>query len=172
VLFRNAGWTKEEVITRFRGVAAIFSQCGIQITLATVVEADAPKNWIDVSWRGERRDLQIAKLAPETSKPILFFVRSDRDGNIAYAWRRGNNPDPHLSDTAWITAQVTRQSYRSRRDPSYLTEAHELGHILGDCSHVDDGSRNFLAGRYNLLNDQIRQDQCDAMKRHPLVRPL
>ena len=172
VLLRNSGWDKEQIKQRLTRVADIYSQCGIKVASAKLVTVDAPNGWVDVDYRVEKRDLKIATMTPTTDKPILFYVRSSREGQIAYAWNQSKDQPPPLTNTAWLTSEINTAKYKKWRDPAYNTEAHELGHIFGDCGHNTDGSKNFLAGDVALLNDKIQPKQCESMKKHNLVRPL
>lgn len=172
VLLRNSGWSKEQIEQRLTRVAQIYSQCGIKVARATLVTVDAPNGWVDVDYSDEERDLKIATMTPTTDKPILFYVRSSREGQTAYAWRQGKSRPPALTDTAWMTTEINTAAYKKLRDPTYSPDAHELGHIFGNCEHNADGSKNFLAGDVALLNDKIQPKQCENMKKHNLVTPL
>jgi hypothetical protein len=75
-------------------------------------------------------------------------------------------------NTAWITAEVNSASYKKIHASSYSVEAHELGHVLGNVSHYMGPGKNFLSDLPDLLNDQIKPEQCEQMKKHSLMKPL
>ena len=172
VLLRNSGWSEEQIKLRLNRVAEIYSQCGIKVASAKLVTVDAPNGWIDVDYSIEQRDLKIATMTPTTDKPILYYVRSNKEGQTAYAWNQSKQRPPPLTNTAWMTTELNTAEYKKWRDPVYNEDAHELGHILGNCGHNTDGSKNFLAGDVALLNDKIQPKQCESMKKNTLVKPL
>jgi hypothetical protein len=180
VLFRGTGWTREELKIRYQRLAEIFAQCGLKIDRVELIESDAFRGWIDIRSGNLRtepdktiRIREIAKHVPAVNNPIIFYVRSDLNlnGSVAQAWPEFLNPaESRMQDTAWITRQVVAtQGYYL---PSFLTEAHELGHILANRDHENLGIPNFLSGEVRLLNSSISLSQCDAMKNHKKVRPL
>jgi hypothetical protein len=175
ILFRNTGWTRDEVLTRFRRLAEVYKQCGIKVQQVNFVESDALNGWIDIDGivpRKKDRESKILSSLPVSEKPIYFYVRSSKDANSAYA-----QPEfvvgykSPLLDTIWITRDVIHIE-KTCNDPSYSVEAHELGHTLANFGHVTDRVKNFLAGACDLVNDKIRDDQCSAMKKHKSVRAL
>lgn len=104
--------------------------------------------------------------------------------------------EPALMNTAWIThsykkSMVTAAEIKSKAHeivegvpfgadggpltivrPEYSVEAHELGHILTNSGHYEGKGMNFLYGSERLANDKINASQCEAIRRHPLVKPL
>jgi hypothetical protein len=172
VQFRKAGWTEGEIKRRYLRVAQIYSQCGIKVGKSKLVTVDAPNGWLDTDYNIEKRDQKISKMVPPTQKPILFYVRSNLQGQSAYAWQQSKGVGPAMTDTVWMTAAVHAPAYKKLCSPLYNEDAHELGHIYGNCEHTEDGSQNFLANDPALLNDKILPEQCENMKQHYLVRPI
>lgn len=175
VVFRSTGWTTQEVKRRFQRMAEVYSQCGIKIQRADVIETDAPNGWIDVDdpydLGTSNRTTQIAKKLPTANRPVFLFIRSLGNGDLATAeppFRVGENSP--RSGAVWMTSGLipAEKDY----PPNFSVEAHELGHILGNCSHDTSGKKNFLAGSFSLLDNIIQKDQCDVMKRNSSVRPL
>lgn len=59
------------------------------------------------------------------------------------------------------------------RHPNYVSEAHELGHILLDSlAHAEAGVMNLMAASYDFENDQLTADQCRKIKEHHLVSQI
>jgi hypothetical protein len=57
------------------------------------------------------------------------------------------------------------------RHPNYVSEAHELGHILLDSlDHAPEGVENLMAESYDHVNDHLTPDQCRKIKAHRLVK--
>lgn len=171
VLLRNSGWSQKNMQQRLTRVAEVYSQCGIRIARSKLVTVDAPNGWVDIDYKNEQRDLKIASMIPATEKPIIYYVRSNIEGSNAYAWNQSSNRPAPLTNTAWITSIVNKPAYTETRDHSYSPDAHELGHILGNCGH-NDLSSNFLASEVILLNDKILPDQCESLKKNNLVKAL
>jgi hypothetical protein len=119
------------------------------------------------------RDKKIALLVPPTAKPIFFYFRSIPQFN-AYAWpeHTGNEQIPDaIKNTAWFSLSVAMPLNRKIRHPNYVSEAHELGHILLDSTdHTPNGLKNMMAEKYDLVNDQLTDEQCRKIKAHHLVK--
>jgi hypothetical protein len=172
VMFRETDWRKKVVIKRLKKVADTYAQCGIRIGTLKFVTTGAPEGMVDFGRPGGR-DKKIADLVPPTAKPIFFYFRSIPQFN-AYAWpeHTGNEDIPHaIKNTAWFSLSVTMPLNRKIRHPNYVSEAHELGHILLDTlDHTPEGLKNLMAERYDLVNDQLTEDQCRKLKAHHLVK--
>lgn len=174
VMFRETGWTKKAILKRLKKVAGIYARCGVMIGKLTVVTAGAPEGRVDFARPG-RRDKQIALRVPPSAKPIFFYFRSIPEVN-AYAWPRSTDNDAipdAIRDTAWFSLSVTMPLNKKIRHPGYVSEAHELGHILLDTlAHTPEGQMNLMAADYEHVNDQLTPEQCRKIKNHPLVKPI
>jgi hypothetical protein len=177
VIYRDAGWSADEVESHIKRTAHIYAQCGIAISSATLVLADSPNGWIDIDGQtsGPNGNTErMAQMIPGRDRPVAFYVRSCRGGQTAFA-----NPVFYSEkgapgvNTVWITLDVITPAYLKLRDPSYVPDAHELAHLLTNGGHVDDDSvRNVLSDYIDLVNDRFTPDQCARMKSSPLVSPL
>lgn len=170
VTLRNAGWDKDIVQQTIQRVAEVYEQCGIKVRTAKYVEVNAPRNIVDVSYR-ENDDTRLARMTPPDNQPTLFFVRSNVEGNTAYAWNEASVGPPR-SNTAIITSQVNTSGYKEIRTPGYSPTAHELAHLFCNCSHRSDETPNILAGNAYLVNSNITQEQCATFKNSSLVKEL
>ncbi len=174
VVFRGTEWTKKLVLKRLIKVARTFARCGVKLRRVKLVIANAPGNTIDFLRPG-LRDWEIVKLLPPTPKPVLFFIRSIPKYN-AYAWVQssGNEEIPaEVRNTAWFSLSVTMDLNKKIRHPEYVSEAHELGHLLLDSmEHPPKGTKNLMADYYEDVNDLLTPGQCEKIKSHPLVFTL
>jgi len=174
VMFRETGWEKKVILKRLKKLADIYAQCGIKIGKIKFVTAGAPDEMIDFSRPGYR-DQKIAQQVPPTPKPILFYFRSIPKLN-AYAWVE-HSDNEEISDaiknTAWFSLSVAMLLNKRIRHPNYVSEAHELGHILLDSlEHTPEGIENLMSDNYDHVNDQLTEEQCRKIKSHHLVTPI
>lgn len=174
VLFRKANWSKNEVITQIQNLAQVYLQCGIKISVESLIETDALNGWIDTDYSYEKTDKKIVEALPEDHRPILFFIRSNKQKQFAYSWpdeKSGKTPRK-LIDTIWITTLV--KPLFGANDLLGSVEAHELGHLLlNESGHDTTNKKNFMAGRESPhWSNFIRPDQCEKIKRHKLIKPL
>ncbi len=176
VIFRNARWKKEDVKYRFQRLAEVYSQCGIKIQAVDVVECDAPNGWVDVDGIKRRpgdKESRIMEALPIKSRPVFFYVRSNMELNDSYAepeFKVGR--DGVTFGSIWMSSALNDDPSKPWNFPNFSDEAHELGHILGNSGHLNDGSQNFLAERPELFKDVITRQQCEVMKKSELVAPL
>jgi hypothetical protein len=174
VMFRETGWEKKVILKRLKKVAGIYAQCGIKIGRIKFVTAGAPDGMIDFSRPGYR-DQKIALQVPPTPKPILFYFRSIPKLN-AYAWveHSDNREIPGaIKNTAWFSLSAAMLLNKKIRHPNYVSEAHELGHILLDSlEHTPGGIENLMSDSYDHVTDQLTEEQCKKIKSHPLVTPI
>jgi hypothetical protein len=174
VLLRGSGWTKKAVVRRLQKLARIYAPYRIKIGLVKLVTADSPNGMIDFLRPGSG-DIDIALKTPRTFKPIIYYIRSVPPFN-AYSWIEHSDneavPDA-IKNTAWISLTADMALNKKIRPPDYLTEAHELGHILLDSlQHHQAGAANLMAADYKLVSGLLEPHQVARIKRHPLVQPL
>ena len=173
VMFRDTGWSKKLIIQRLRKAASIYARCGVRLGQVKFVEAGAPGGVIDFGSPGAG-DVEIAQKVPSTFRPVLFYFRSIPKFN-AYAWPENSEAEVSdaLKNTAWFSLSVTMKLNINIRHPNYVSEAHELGHILLDSlAHVGTGVMNLMAASYDYENDQLTADQCRKIKEHHLVSQI
>lgn len=168
VMFKGSGWSEELVRSSITRVSEIYRQCGIRVGKAKLVMIEPPNDWIDITLD---RDRELAKMTPHMSKPTLYFVRSSLEGYTAYAWDK-SGCSRERCDTAWITNDINSAAYKRYRDSNYSPIAHEIAHLLGNCDHIKNDSKNILGNSASTVNDQIMQDQCESFKKHESMRKL
>lgn len=173
VMFRDTGWNKKIIIQRLKKVASIYARCGVRLGKLKFVEAGSPGGVIDFGSPGVG-DVEIAQKVPSTFRPVLFYFRAIPKVN-AYAWPENTEEDVSdaLKNTAWFSLSVTMKLNIAIRHPNYVSEAHELGHILLDSlAHAGAGITNLMAESYDYENDQLTADQCRKIKEHHLVSQI
>jgi hypothetical protein len=174
VIFRDTDWRKKVVLKRLKKVADTYAQCGIRIGRLTFVTAGAPGGMVDFGRPGGRDKSIALRLPPTVQKPVFFYFRSIPQYN-AYAWPEHTDNDDvpdALKNTAWFSLSVAMPLNRKIRHPNYVSEAHELGHILLDSlDHPQANGKNLMGERYDLVNDQLTAEQCRKIKAHHLVKP-
>ena len=171
VMLRGTGWSKKVVLQRLKKLADIYAQCGVRLGQVKFVEAGAPGGLMDFGNPG-CGDVEIAQKVPPTFRPVLFYFRSIPKYN-AYAWPESTGDEDvseALKNTAWFSLSVDMKLNTKIRHPKYVSEAHELGHILLDSlAHARVGEANLMAESYEYENDHLTADQCGKIKEHRLV---
>ncbi|MCP4215218.1 MAG: hypothetical protein GY765_11200 [bacterium] len=174
VMLRETGWKKKVLLGRIKRAAVIFARCGVRMGKVKLVIAGAPGGIIDFLRPG-RADRHIAQKLPPTPHPVLFFFRSIPQFN-AYSWVETtvNEAVPlYLKNTCWISLSVTMGLNKKIRHQGYVSEAHELGHILLDTlEHTPEGVVNLMSGDYRYVNDELTAAQCEKIKKHHMVKRL
>lgn len=174
VMFRGTGWKKRVILRRLKRMAGIYARCGLRIGILKFVTTDAPGGKIDFARPGNR-DHEIARLVPPAPKPMFFYFRSIPKFN-AYAWvEHTDNKDipDAVKNTAWFSLSITMKLNKEIRHPGYVSEAHELGHILLDSlEHVTSGVKNLMAESHDHVTNTFSPEQCEKLKSSPLVKPL
>jgi hypothetical protein len=174
VLLRGSGWTKKTVVRRLQKLARIYAPYRIKIGVAKLVIAGSPNGMIDFLRPGTG-DIDIARRTPRTFRPIIYYIRSVPPLN-AYSWIEHSDneavPDA-IKNTAWISLTADMELNKKIRPPDYLTEAHELGHILLDSlRHCQPGAANLMAADYKQVSGRLEPHQVERIKRHQLVKRL
>lgn len=170
VNLRGSGWTEPLIRKNIKRVAEVYAQIGIKIENVKYFEVDPPYGRVDISDEKDE-DVDLAKLLPTSERPVVFFIKSNIEGDTAFAWRF-DSADPPLADTAFITIEINTQEYINKRQKGYSTTAHELTHILCDCDHIEGKSYNILSRYWNRVNSSFTKEQIRAIKNSPLLRKL
>lgn len=207
VVLRGSGWDAESVKERYAKVVEIYAGCGIRINQVKITTVDNPHpdprvdgNYVDTlnptihpggqgAGRAELRSL--AGRFPSTHRPIVVFARDTGNNNAGFAqinnasaynnYQNAYFPNSPSLNTAYIGTEV--RGYGNITNASVV--AHELGHILCQCHHVEgDESRLGVAppGTDNLMNanphsmrptaNNLTPQQCNLFKRSPMVKRI
>lgn len=172
IVLRGGGWSTTEIKKRYKDLAAVYAECEIGIRHAQIIEADSYVG-VDVAFdiveenlRGDMGRLALA--APENihGRIRAYHIRSFSNGNVGFA---GSPHQKHLLgeespvlNTIWITAVVNTESYKKKKAKGYLTEAHELGHVLTQAGHITSNSPNIMTSKSQ--GRSFNQEQCLAMR--------
>lgn len=173
VILRNSGWEKKKVLKRLERMARIFEHCGVHLGRIKFVEAGSPVGVVDFGKPGGW-DRVIAEKTPGIRKPVLYYFRSIPKYN-AFAWIQTQEDDDipaELRDTAWFSLSVTQDLNEKIRGEGYVSEAHEVGHILMDSlEHWVGGEKNLMGEDYGVQNARLSLEQCERIRRSPLLIP-
>lgn len=176
VLFRKSGWKIDQIQARLELLTKVYSQCGVKISKAKLVQANAPHGWIDMDgchYFEGNRTFKLAALTPPTEKPVLYYVRSTTDESPACAGPLFNvGEDSPMLNTAWMTTLLNEDPTQPWNFPQFSDEAHELGHVLLNMSHVFKGPPNIMAGDAKIMSLDLTPSQCETMRKNELVRKI
>ena len=171
VNLRGSGWGQELVNKTIKRAAEVYATIGIKFSSVKYVEADPPGNRVDIS-QEENHDSTLAIRTPIKSRPVIFFIRSNVEGDTAFAWPL-DSADPPLADVGFITSLVNTKEYKDERTPQYSPTSHEIAHLLSNSQeHIKGEEYNILSDYYNRLDSSITEEQSDTFKRSPLLRKL
>ncbi len=191
VVLRGSGWDTEGAIQHLNTAANVLAQCGIKVKRATITEVTEPDGNVDyLSIRGlsesdprfqQRQDQQdnFSRRTPTNARPMVVFARdtgamNDAYANVSPSFRNNNTqilPEhydmiPRLNHT--FVSRGVERSY-----PRFSAVAHELAHMLCQCSH-HDGEPNLLTTNPSsgARANYIPPNMCRIFKRSPLVRRI
>lgn len=172
VVLAGAGWHIEEVAARIKGAAGILRQCGVSIYNADITLISAPDNMRNFASPFTDAAVELAQRFSSPTTPVIYFVDSVRDGDIAFAARytvvKHLGLHPALQDSIWIT-QALKRSEEARNYMRYYFSAHdvvahEIAHFLGDLGHVHPTRPNLMHQSVAYLNNSLTRAQCRAIR--------
>ena len=169
VISRQTAWDRAKVLARIARVREIYEQCQMTADPVQLVTVDPPMGYTD---RTPPHDADMADMLPKGVKPTLFFLTGPGSGEAYGDDFAPGSARKNLIWTAWLGEDIESQAYKAARDASYEPVAHEIAHMLCNCGHVEDGSRNILASDAGLVNDRIAPAQCAQFRRSILVKEL
>ena len=170
VNLRGSGWTEPLIKKTIKRVAEVYAQIGVKIENVKYFEVDPPYGRVDISDEKDQ-DFDLAKLLPTNKRPVIFFIKSNIEGDSGFAWTK-DNANPPLADIAFITYKVNSSDYIKKREKGYSTTAHEIAHILCECDHIEGTDYNILSRYYARQNSSFNEEQIIAIKNSPLLRKL
>lgn len=176
VVFRGTPWTLDIIKNRLALTAQQLWQCKLQVDKINIVELDAPRAWFDNVTMPNGREIksstiEIIKRLPPVKKPIIFYLGLVANGVLGYARteRNAGGLGPSVN-TAWISSGVLLPALIKERGAAYMTEAHELGHLLAgplDLGHSID-PQNVMSG----LGAKFSPEQCELYVNSELVNQI
>lgn len=180
VLLANGGWSKDQVIEKFKDAAKIYLQCSLKITRIRIHVVHAPENradWKMFSNDGEDSIVWLRQNVPLRGGLTVFFVRQfpDKDyqsGLSSADWRDYNErAREELFDTIFLTNVMNSPEYAEKRAkiPSN-TFAHEMLHVLTRViAHYNTPDQDLL-NQWRNRSNFISQKHCDYVRDSHLVR--
>ena len=191
VFFKNGAWYKDEVLANMEEAAETYAQCGIKINIKNIKEVNHSADiYFDLEGytdpddiRPENSALNLANTFADPEVVTIYFMRNfteeyNRISATAVPPIRVQYPDQKpVLNTIWMSFQVEygrRFTQEEGAQPNgYSVLAHELGHILANTNHVDDmGVFNLMHSVSSHLSADITSEQCDQMKKSPLIKPI
>jgi hypothetical protein len=207
LLLRGSNWSVEQAQEKFTEMAGVLAQCGIRVNQVKITSVDNPHpdprrndNMVDFLHEavhpGGRSGSQaetnaLARRIPSDHRPIVILARDTGNNNSGFArtgpyrynttQRSALSPNQPGLNTTYIGDEILRPGIRSRAS----VIAHEVGHLLCQCAHVE-GDEDILGvappGADNLMNtnphvmresaNNLTPQQCEIFKRSPMVRGI
>ena len=178
IVLRDSLWSVPEVSTRLNRVAQMYAQCGLKLDTLKIVEVTPPASLELTKVVTAENATKLAEITPTPiTKPLMYFIkylRTDPESTPP-AVSLGVKEDirPALQNTSYISSEAKRATFerRARRFGASI-EGHELGHVLTNGGHWDDGKDNFLSGKQDAVNGLILPEQCKIILANPMVHPI
>ena len=184
LLLRGSGWTEGQARDLVAQVADVYSQCGVRLSRAELVEAVAPGGRTRFSkYDAASPDSlnALARLVPSGPKPLLYLFAGFTDAADDAAFSRADfdeppSPadgprDPALFDSAFLPAGLNSPAYRAEHG-AYSTAAHELWHVLTREGQHYDETPHHLGNIWRDRTNAITARDCRLILANPLVRRL
>lgn len=166
-IVEGTGWSDQEVKGHIEVLQKIFAQCQLRAAPLEIQKLQLKEEWHEFS---APKDQEIAShLNLQMDRATLFFM-GGRDTAQAYGdeFAEGS-PRNILKWTGWISRLIESPAYKARLPVGYNPVAHELGHILCNCGHVEGQRQNLMSGEPKNLGSQLTQQQCAEMRRSTLI---
>ncbi len=177
IIFRNSGWTKNDVLRNMKKSAEIFSQCGVLLSGYSIILTDPvyPQESYSIWEKGSdgvtHDETILRKLSGDFEKPLIIYVTENTEGLPAYSWTAEQSKTQQLANTIWVSRQVLDQHKVHQVDgKDHNLIAHELAHIL--LNEEDQNFPNLLSGKYLFSNNELTVEQCEELKHSPLVSEI
>ena len=190
IVFRNAGWNKKEVIQSFKGVAKLYSECGILLRKLKLIETDAPNGVVEVSYftESKRSAFKLNLMSPQVSKPVFYFMKKLDPLPWAFSYIEGTpeanellNPTDSMEfkkavGSSFVSSAIKTSWYKEHfDDPVQFAISHELGHILGIKNHVmktDPEEASIMGGAISKMAEKILVPQCQVFKSSTILKKM
>jgi hypothetical protein len=166
IVVKGSEWTPELIVSEFRRVEQLYSQCQVSFSPVTLVQAkyslpnDKQPN--DLSVAGD--SLMFPKDVLKTRPAVLF-----RRYGISYSIPQARleflpTAPPHLVDVAVVSYFSWNYAFEyPPPHPGYSVFAHELAHVLLNVGHnQDDG--NILCGTEECKGTTFSEAQCKELR--------
>jgi hypothetical protein len=173
-IFSGTVWTETQVSQRVEAINRVYAVCKVAIgrlSIKTIAPPTGELNlYRDIAKAGPGGLHDAAVALGKTSTLTLVLIRQFQEGVAGTAGIPSlyAHTLPEMVNRAWVTEETLEPTYLRDRDPSYVPEAHELGHILLNAGHVQD-RMNLMADDYRLVNGDLDSSQCASIRSSSLV---
>jgi hypothetical protein len=157
VLEQQSHWEESQISQMFSKTNKILSRCFIQVRPSqqfTHFVGQIPMGYESVP---------LANFFYEVlQKPVVFLVNSNQYNNSA-----GFAPGSRF---LFLSSFSRTEEYQNKRNHQYEPLAHELGHMLGGLTHLDEAhGSNLMSGYSNSQNGNLTVEQCKKIRNHPYL---
>ena len=170
LIFSGTSWTHSIVENRILAISKVYAQCDVSIANVSIKTIPPPTGEInlyrDLETKG-RGGLRAAAIAlGVTSRLTLVLIRQFQEGVAGTAGipQLYANTIPEMVNRAWVSEELLEPTYLSARDPNYITEAHELAHILLNTAHLPKGTFGLMSGEFDHVNGQLSPAECTTIR--------
>lgn len=178
VVYKNSGWTVQEVSEKWARTVQIYSQCRIRFNPVLILSTRNAAGPI------VNKDLPHSHFAPPTIengvgmfKPVVYFAAAESENRNygGYSWRRSDlsaRTDAQKRNSVFIYRSYAIDADRSApleipgSEGRYEVLAHELAHVLMDLPHLDTDGH--IMSNMNYRTNVILPSQCRAIRRNLL----
>ncbi len=182
VLVDGSNWTEARALRQVRRTANILGACGIALDEVRLARGRRPDGRHDIDmdelYPGSDLPADIVdfsrRVPPSDPWPRVFLVgRLLGQTTLARSYQRGDVSDeeakryPYMN-TAWA---AFRAHWEEMPEEGYSSLAHELAHVLCRCGHSGGEERHLLHEKRNFLGVRVLEQDCERMRRSPLVAP-
>lgn len=154
VLEAQTDWDRSQISHMFSKTNKILSRCSIHVRPAPQITrflGQIPMGYESVPLANFFYDL--------LQKPVVLLVNSTQYNNSA-----GFAPGSRF---LFVSSYSRTQEYQDNRDSEYEPLAHELGHMLGGLTHLNETSgANLMSGYSSSQNDFLTLEQCQKIRNH------
>lgn len=182
LLLRGSGWTRADVDELLSQLTLVYSQCGLRVDQADLVEASAPLGR-SVFYKYKRDDPAslnaLARAVPPASRPMYYLVRGwlDSPGDDSFSradFEEADGPeegprDPALFDSVFLPIGLRSEAFQ-REHSAYSTAAHELWHVLTRGAQHWNETPKHLGNIWMNRTNLIAPRDCALILANPLVR--
>ncbi len=170
LIFSGTAWTEERLAERLGAINRVYAQCAVSLGHVAVQTINPPTGEVNlyrdlaVEGPGGLRAAAIA-LGP-TPSLTLVLIRQFQEGLAGTAGipRAYENSFPEMVNRAWVTEEIFEPTYTNARDAGYVTEAHELAHILLNDNHLPAGQKGLMAARPEDVKGALSSNECAAIR--------
>ena len=170
LIFSGTQWTEAIAQKRILEINKVYAQCdvsignvAIQIIVPSTGEVNLYRNLDDRSPGGLRA---VATALGSTPRLTIVLIRQFQEGIAGTAGVPAmyESAFPEMVNRAWVTEEIFEPTYIRERNPAYVTEAHELAHILLNASHLPKGAFGLMSGEFDHVTGDLSATECAKIR--------